>query len=88
LSPLKPDAGSSGANGEGDTTSQVANDEAQQEIMKLLNFPEVECAPKAPALAPKVSRCLQKRITKLQEFMKKFSGNLSENQKLKLVFSN
>jgi len=38
-------------------------------------------------MAPKVSKCLQKRIGKLQEFIKKFDGNLSDNQKLKLAYA-
>ena len=42
---------------------------------------------KAPAMAPKVSKCLQKRIGKLQEFIKKFDGNLSDNQKFKLAYA-
>ena len=64
----------------------MANDAAQQEIMKQLNFPEVESVDKVPTMAPKVSKCLQKRISKLQELEKKFTGNLSDNQKVKLVF--
>ena len=67
--------------------AQIAADEAQKEILKLLNFPEIETVGKAPAMAPKVSKCLQKRIGKLQEFIKKFDGNLSDNQKLKLAYA-
>ena len=67
--------------------AQIAADEAQKEILKLLNFPEIETVGKAPAMAPKVSKCLQKRIGKLQEFIKKFDGNLSDNQKFKLAYA-
>ena len=67
--------------------AKLAADEAQKEILKLLNFPEIETVGKAPSMAPKVSKCLQKRIGKLQEFIRKYDGNLSDNQKLKLAFA-
>ena len=73
-----------GANAD-EVVAKAATDEAQQEIMKQLSFPEVEQVSKIPQLAPKVSKCLQKRISKLEEFEKKFTGTLNDNQKLKLV---
>lgn len=78
------------AGGDGDEAAQAAvaqaqADEATQEIMKQLNFPEVEKASKAPQVAPKISKCLQKRITKLQECQNKFVGELNQNQKMRLV---
>lgn len=55
--------------------------------MKQLNFPEVEKVSKAPQLAPKISKCLQKRVSKLDEIANKFQGDLTANQKLNLVLS-
>ena len=65
--------------------AKAVADEAQQEIMKQLNFPEVEKVSKAPQLTPKVSKCLQKRITKFDEIASKFQGDLTDNQKTNLV---
>ena len=53
--------------------------------MKQLNFPEVEKVSKAPQMAPKISKCLQKRISKMSDLQNKFVGDLNENQKTTLV---
>ena len=53
--------------------------------MKQLNFPEIEKPSKAPQVAPKISKCLQKRISKLQECQNKFVGELNQNQRMRLA---
>lgn len=78
------------AGGDGDEAARAAvakaqADEATQEIMKQLNFPEVEKTSKAPQVAPKIPKCLQKRISKLQECQNKFVGELNQNQTMRLV---
>ena len=53
--------------------------------MKQLDFPEIEKVSKAPQMAPKISKCMQKRISKMDDLQNKFVGDLNENQRLTLV---
>lgn len=66
---------------------QAQSDEATQEILKQLSFPEIEKPTKAPQMAPKVSKRLQKRISKLNDCLQKFSGDLTANQSMRLVLA-
>ena len=66
---------------------QAQSDEATQEILKQLSFPEIEKTSKVPQMAPKVCKCLQKRISKLNDCLQKFSGELNANQATRPVLA-
>lgn len=73
----------------GDEFSEDDGDE-QETIMKTVKFPEIETPAKIPSAAPKVNKCLEKRIKGLQDVVAKFSPDdaLTELQKTFLSSSN
>lgn len=51
-----------------------AMDEEQESVMKVIKFPEIETVNKIPAAAPKVSKCLTKRLKGVTDLLDKFNG--------------
>lgn len=78
----KPDE----ANPDNDSESSSTDDEGakeQEKVLKSLAFPDVESGSFSPDLCPKVTKCISKRLTKLELHEKAFADaeSLTEIQK-------
>ena len=71
---------------EDDSESSSTDDEGakeQEKVLKSLAFPEIESGSFSPDLCPKVTKCISKRLTKLELHAKAFADaeSLTEIQK-------